>query len=196
LQDKIPVTGSGALRSRTRLGTPLDTRRCVHQRKKSSSFLPENPLIALNIKGPETDRLARRLSMLTGESSTLALKTAVRERIEREERTRGKVSYEELMAIAKRIASRIEREAGPLTRSSVTTTAVCLDDGRWRRSSSWNRMRQPSSGPSSRRLMLVSPRQTSSRSRSSSTTGTPGADGDLDLFLVEAGVENVPVTAA
>ena len=58
----------------------------------------------LNIKDPETDRLARRLSMLTGESITLAVKTAVRERIEREERTRGKASVEELLAIARRIA--------------------------------------------------------------------------------------------
>ena len=60
--------------------------------------------MALNIKDPETDRLARRLSALTGESITGAVKTAVRERIEREERERGKASVEELLAIARRIA--------------------------------------------------------------------------------------------
>jgi antitoxin VapB len=67
--------------------------------------------MALNIKDPETDRLARRLSALTGESITGAVKTAVRERIEREERERGKASVEELLAIAKRIASRIDRDS-------------------------------------------------------------------------------------
>jgi antitoxin VapB len=67
--------------------------------------------MALNIKDPETDRLARRLSTLTGESITLAVKTAVRERIEREERTRGKASLEELLAIAKGIAAAPDRDS-------------------------------------------------------------------------------------
>jgi antitoxin VapB len=66
--------------------------------------------MALNIKDAETDQLARRLAALTGESITVAIKTAVRERIEREERTRGKASCEELMAIAKRIASAPDRD--------------------------------------------------------------------------------------
>ena len=61
--------------------------------------------MALNIKDPETDRLAGRLSALMGESITTAIKTAVRERIEREERRRGKASVEELLTIARRIAS-------------------------------------------------------------------------------------------
>ena len=60
--------------------------------------------MALYIKDPEADQLARRLATLTGESITVAVKTAVRERIEREERERGKASVDELMAIAKRIA--------------------------------------------------------------------------------------------
>ena len=60
--------------------------------------------MALNIKDPETDQLARRLATLTGESITVAIKTAVRERIEREERARGKASVEELLAIARRVA--------------------------------------------------------------------------------------------
>jgi antitoxin VapB len=66
--------------------------------------------MALNIKDVETDQLARRLARLTGESITEAVKTAVRERIEREERTRGKASLDELMAIAKRIASAPDRD--------------------------------------------------------------------------------------
>ena len=66
--------------------------------------------MALNIKDPGADQLARRLAALTGESITVAVKTAVRQCIEREERERGKASVEELMAIAKRIASRIDRD--------------------------------------------------------------------------------------
>jgi antitoxin VapB len=66
--------------------------------------------MALNIKDPETDRLARRLSRLTGESITGAIKTAIRERIEREEPARGKAPIEELRAIAKRIASAPDRD--------------------------------------------------------------------------------------
>ena len=62
--------------------------------------------MALNIKDPETDQLARRLVTLTGEGITVAVKTAVRERIEREERSRGKASVEELLAIARRIGAR------------------------------------------------------------------------------------------
>jgi antitoxin VapB len=66
--------------------------------------------MALNIKDRETDRLVRRLAGLTGENITQAVKTAVRERIEREERTRGKASLEQLRTIAQRIASRIDRD--------------------------------------------------------------------------------------
>jgi antitoxin VapB len=62
--------------------------------------------MALNIKDPETDRLARRLAGLTGEKITDAVKTAVRERLDREARQRGKASLEELLAIANRIASK------------------------------------------------------------------------------------------
>jgi antitoxin VapB len=66
--------------------------------------------MSLSIKDPETDQLVRRLAGLTGERLTDAVKTAVRERIEREQRIRGKASTEELMAIARRIASRIDRD--------------------------------------------------------------------------------------
>jgi antitoxin VapB len=60
----------------------------------------------LNIKDPETDRLARRLAQLTGESITQAVRTAVEERLEREERHRGRPSVEDVLAIARRYASR------------------------------------------------------------------------------------------
>jgi antitoxin VapB len=66
--------------------------------------------MALNIKDVETDQLARRLATLTGESLTVAIKIAVRERIEREERIRGKASVEELLATVKRIAEAPNRD--------------------------------------------------------------------------------------
>jgi antitoxin VapB len=59
----------------------------------------------LNIKDAETDRLARRLARLTGESIK-AVRIAVQERLEREERQRGRPSVKHLMAIARRCASR------------------------------------------------------------------------------------------
>jgi len=46
--------------------------------------------MVLSIKDPEADRLARRLAELTGESLTHAVKEALRDRLEREQRRRGK----------------------------------------------------------------------------------------------------------
>lgn len=40
--------------------------------------------MALNIKSPEADRLARELAAATGESLTTAVETALRERLARE----------------------------------------------------------------------------------------------------------------
>jgi antitoxin VapB len=66
--------------------------------------------MALNIKDIATDRLARRLATLTGESITVAIMLAVRERIDREGRIRGKASVEELLTIARRIAEAPNRD--------------------------------------------------------------------------------------
>ena len=46
--------------------------------------------MALNIKDPETDRLAQQLAELTNENITDAVKAALRDRLEREQRRRGK----------------------------------------------------------------------------------------------------------
>ena len=46
--------------------------------------------MALNIKDPETDRLARQLAELTDENITDAVKAALRDQLEREQRRRGK----------------------------------------------------------------------------------------------------------
>lgn len=44
--------------------------------------------MALNIKDPATDELARRLAAATGESITTAIRVAMEERLERIERVR------------------------------------------------------------------------------------------------------------
>ena len=46
--------------------------------------------MAINIKDPETDRLARQLAELTDENITDAVKAALLDRLERERRRRGK----------------------------------------------------------------------------------------------------------
>jgi antitoxin VapB len=46
--------------------------------------------MVLSIKDPEADQLARRLAALTGKSLTEAVKAALRDRLEREQRRRGK----------------------------------------------------------------------------------------------------------
>ena len=45
--------------------------------------------MALSLKDAETDRLAREVAKLTGESLTEAVRTALAERLEREQRRRG-----------------------------------------------------------------------------------------------------------
>jgi antitoxin VapB len=46
--------------------------------------------MALSLKDAETDRLAREVAQLTGESLTEAVRTALAERLERERRKRGR----------------------------------------------------------------------------------------------------------
>lgn len=46
--------------------------------------------MVLSIKDAETDRMARRLARLTGESVTRAVQGAIRERLAREEHCRGR----------------------------------------------------------------------------------------------------------
>lgn len=60
--------------------------------------------MALNIKDPETDRLARELARLTGESITVSLRRAVEQRLEVERRRRA--ARPELREIIERGRSR------------------------------------------------------------------------------------------
>jgi antitoxin VapB len=63
--------------------------------------------MALSIKMPEADRLARRLAETTGETITIAVLNAVRDKLEQEERKKeGKRQLiNDLMAIADHCAS-------------------------------------------------------------------------------------------
>lgn len=59
--------------------------------------------MALNIKDAETDRLARALAELTGESITTATRTALEQRLARERRRAAtSPTQERLMAIVRR----------------------------------------------------------------------------------------------
>ncbi len=62
--------------------------------------------MALNIRNPETERLAETLAKLTGESKTQAVTQALRDRLERERRRRsGRRLADELDEIARHCAS-------------------------------------------------------------------------------------------
>ena len=63
--------------------------------------------MALSLKDPETDRLARQVASLTGESLTTAIRTALAERLKRERLRRGEVSdlAQKLMALGKECAA-------------------------------------------------------------------------------------------
>jgi len=62
--------------------------------------------MALSIKDPEADRLARELAERTGESLTQAVVVALRERLARETgRTQGVPLRDELAAIRQRCAA-------------------------------------------------------------------------------------------
>ena len=65
--------------------------------------------MSLNIKNEETCRLARDLAQLTGESMTGAITVALRERLERETRTRSvEERAKEIRDIAERCARNLE----------------------------------------------------------------------------------------
>jgi antitoxin VapB len=63
--------------------------------------------MALSIKHPEADRLARELAESTGEGITEAVITALRERLARlrKRRRRGRSLAEELRAIGERVSA-------------------------------------------------------------------------------------------
>jgi antitoxin VapB len=64
--------------------------------------------VSLNIKNPETQRLARELASLTGESVTMAVTEAVRERLERLRRENSEGLVDRLMAIGRDCAAHLK----------------------------------------------------------------------------------------
>jgi antitoxin VapB len=61
--------------------------------------------VAISIKDPETDRLARELAEATGESLTEAIRNAIRDRLERESRR----AYPSVTARVRRVQERLAR---------------------------------------------------------------------------------------
>jgi len=60
--------------------------------------------MALSIKNPDTERLARQIARETGETLTEAIQRSLRERLERlPQRRRGRVMTEKLQDILRRI---------------------------------------------------------------------------------------------
>jgi antitoxin VapB len=76
--------------------------------------------MSLNIKNEEAHRLARELARATGESMTVAVSEAIRERLERVRGTPRKGMAERLMKIA--------RECGPLWKKPYVSVDELLYD--------------------------------------------------------------------
>jgi len=63
--------------------------------------------MAINVKSEETERLARQLARLTGESMTTAITQAVRERLERVRSEQGGGLADRLLKIGKECAAHL-----------------------------------------------------------------------------------------
>lgn len=63
--------------------------------------------MALNIKDPEADRLARQVAEMTGETITQAVVIALREKLKREERRLGDVDMlvDDVLGIARGVTA-------------------------------------------------------------------------------------------
>jgi len=70
--------------------------------RQASTFIYS--CMALSIKDPEADRLAREVAKATGESLTTAVVQSLRERLARVRRMRGPRLSEELLKIGRRCA--------------------------------------------------------------------------------------------
>jgi antitoxin VapB len=69
--------------------------------------------MALSIKDPETDRLARALATATGETLTEAIRRALEERLARETRRSRKSLVSEVRRIQERVARLPVRDPRP-----------------------------------------------------------------------------------
>lgn len=66
--------------------------------------------MALSIKDPEADRLAREVAKATGETLTAAVIQSLRERLARVRRVRGRPLREEILKIGRRCAALPRRD--------------------------------------------------------------------------------------
>ena len=71
--------------------------------------------MARSIKTEEADRLARELSLLTGETMTEAVTKALRERLNRERTLREANLADRIMAFSERVAPEFDRS--PVTKA-------------------------------------------------------------------------------
>ena len=70
--------------------------------------------MALSIKNPETERLARQIAQETGESLTEAIQRALQERMERlPQRRRGHIMAEQLEDVLRRVDALPTLDTGP-----------------------------------------------------------------------------------
>lgn len=76
--------------------------------------------MGMNIKSKEAHDLARQLAMLTGESMTAVVESSLRERLERERRSKPRDLAERLMEIG--------RECAPLLRNLPDHGELLYDD--------------------------------------------------------------------
>ncbi len=69
--------------------------------------------MSLNIKDPETHRLAQAIARATGQSMTKVVTEALRERYARVEERRGRANVAEILAIAERVSAKVNRPYAP-----------------------------------------------------------------------------------
>lgn len=73
--------------------------------------------MALNLKNQEAEQMARQLAQLTGESLTDAIKGALKERLEREEKARKRFGRMEWLR-------RVTRETSAIMNDGKTSTEL------------------------------------------------------------------------
>jgi antitoxin VapB len=81
---------------------------CLYGKRRQEYYIKAYTFIdnvmALSIKDPEADRLARAVAKATGETLTTAVVQSLRERLARVRRARGPRLSEEILKIARRCA--------------------------------------------------------------------------------------------
>ncbi len=152
--------------------------------------------MALSLKDPETDRLARAVAALTGETLTAAVRKALAERLERERLRRGEVA--DLVARLRRSASiapvcqcsiRVHQ-----TRSAGMTKTACGPDDHRHVGNRRDLLREPEAEEFNRRIAETPVRLISAVTRVESSFVIEGRFGepgriDLNRLLTDTRIE-------